>query len=160
MNHITANPIVDGVRRLFGGSPARLQVAALPWRRKGGRVQVMLITTRDTGRWILPKGWPEVGEELSVAAAREAHEEAGIDGAVALSEAGRYYYSKVAAGGDSIRCEVLVYPLEVNGVASKWKEKGQRSRKWVSPTKAAGMVTEPGLGDIIAAFGDAAPKAA
>jgi 8-oxo-dGTP pyrophosphatase MutT (NUDIX family) len=160
MNHISANPVVEGVRRPFGGSPARLQVAALPWRRKGGHIQVMLITTRETGRWILPRGWPEVGEELSAAAAREAHEEAGIDGAVSASEAGRYYYSKVAAGGDNVPCEVLVYPLEVNGVASKWKEKGQRSRKWVSPAKAAGMVTEPGLGEIIAAFGNGATKAA
>lgn len=160
MNHLTSNKLVQGARRLFGASPRRLQVAALPWRRKGGRVEVMLITTRETRRWILPKGWPEIGEALSAAAAREAHEEAGIDGRVAMREAGRYYYSKLTAGGDSLRCEVLVYPLEVNEVASKWKEKGQRDRRWVSPARATAMVTEPGLGEIIAAFGDEAAKAA
>lgn len=154
MNQVTINHLVEGVRRLFGGSPSRLQVAALPWRRKGGRVQVMLITTRDSGRWILPKGWPEIGEELYTAAAREAHEEAGIDGTVAASEAGRYFYSKAAAGGDNIRCEVLVFPLEVNDVASKWKEKGQRSRKWMSAAKAAEMISEPDLGPLIVAFAD------
>lgn len=159
MNHITPNRIVESVRRLFVGESARLQVAALPWRRKGGRIQVMLITTRESKRWIVPKGWPEDGEEFSIAAAREAHEEAGIAGAIATIETGRYFYSKAAAGGDDIHCEVLVFALEVNGVASKWKEKGQRSRKWVSPSKAAGMVAEPGLGEIIAAFGEAAPGA-
>lgn len=157
MNQVAINHIVDRVRRLFGGSPCPLQVAALPWRRKDGRVQVMLITTRESGRWILPKGWPEAGEELYHAAAREAQEEAGLDGVVAATEAGRYFYAK-AVGGETLRYEVLVYPLEVNNVASKWKEKGQRSRKWVTPTKAAGMVTEPELSQIIAAFGDSVEK--
>lgn len=160
MNHITTNHLVESVRRLFGASPARLQVAALPWRRKGERIQVMLITTRETGRWILPKGWPEVGEELHIAAAREAREEAGIEGMVTNIETGRYYYSKVSSNGENMRCEVMVYSLEVNDVVSKWKEKGQRSRKWVSPDKAVGMVTEPELGEIIAAFGESAAKTA
>ncbi len=159
MNHVATNRLAESARRLFGTSP-RLQVAALPWRRKGGHVEVMLITTRDTGRWIVPRGWPEVGEEFNAAAAREAREEAGILGKIAPREAGRYFYSKIVSGGDAVRCDVLVYPLEVNDVASKWKEKGQRDRKWVSVAKAAGMVTEPGLGEIITAFGASLAKAA
>ena len=134
--------VVERVRRLFGGAPCRLQVAALPWRKTESGVEVMLVTSRDTGRWVLPKGWPELGEEFCDAAAREAGEEAGLKGAVSPHEAGRYYYAKSVAGGDSVRCEVLVYPLEVDKVADKWKEKGQRKRKWVSPAKAAEMVAE------------------
>lgn len=159
MNHTASNRLVENARRLFGTAP-RLQVAALPWRRKGGQIEVMLITTRETGRWIMPRGWPESGEEFNAAAAREAREEAGIFGKIAAREAGRYFYSKLCSGGDSVRCEVLVYPLEVNDVASKWKEKGQRDRKWVSVATAAGMVTEPGLGEIIAAFGASLARAA
>ena len=152
MNHVRAAIWWRRVRRLFGGLPCRLQVAALPWRKTKRGVEVMLVTSRDTGRWVLPKGWPEFGEQFCEAAAREAGEEAGLKGAISTHEAGRYYYSKGLAGGDSVRCEVLVYPLEVDGVAGKWKEKGQRKRKWLTPAKAAEMVAERDLGEVILAF--------
>jgi 8-oxo-dGTP pyrophosphatase MutT (NUDIX family) len=141
------------------GAPARLQVAALPWRRTKAGIEVMLITSRDTGRWVLPKGWPEVGEEFCDAAAREAHEEAGLKGSVSLVMAGRYGYQKAASGGN-VRCEVMVYPLEVDGVAGKWKEKGERRRKWMEPARAAASVAEADLGKLILAFADNARKAA
>ena len=76
MNALTSNQLVERVRRLFGKVPCRLQVAALPWRTAGDGVEIMLITSRDTGRWVLPKGWPENDENLYDAAAREAAEEA------------------------------------------------------------------------------------
>ena len=139
---------------LLDRSPRRLQVAALPWRMSGKGVEILLITSRDTGRWVLPKGWPEGAEELSQAAAREAVEEAGLSGAVSRREAGRYRYSKALSSGEEIPCEVLVYPLEVEKVADKWKEKRQRRRKWVSSTEAARMVHEPDLGRLIVAFAD------
>ena len=152
MNQATSNHLVERVRRLFGGLPCRLQVAALPWRKTKSGVEVMLVTSRDTGRWVLPKGWPEFGEQFWEAAAREAGEEAGLKGAISSQEAGRYYYSKGLADGGNVRCEVLVYPLEVDDVADKWKEKGERKRKWVSPAKAAAMVAEADLGKVILAF--------
>ena len=152
-NPLTRSPLVEAVRRFFGKSPCRLQVAALPWRKAGEGVEVMLITSRDTGRWILPKGWPEGAEEFCDAAAREAVEEAGLAGAVSRREAGRYFYSKTLSTGDEVACEVLVYPLEVDEVADKWKEKRQRTRKWVSVAQAARMVNEPDLSRLIAAFG-------
>jgi 8-oxo-dGTP pyrophosphatase MutT (NUDIX family) len=152
MNHVTSNRLVERVRRLFGGAPCRLQVAALPWRKTRNGVEVMLVTSRDTGRWVLPKGWPEFGEQFCEAAAREAGEEAGLKGTISAQETGRYYYSKGLAGGDSVRCEVMVYPFEVANVADKWKEKGERKRKWVSPAKAAQMVAESDLGEVILAF--------
>jgi 8-oxo-dGTP pyrophosphatase MutT (NUDIX family) len=152
MNQVTSNHLVERVRRLFGGLPCRLQVAALPWRKTKSGVEVMLVTSRDTGRWVLPKGWPEFGEQFWEAAAREAGEEAGLKGAISAQEAGRYYYSKGLPDGGNVRCEVLVYPLEVDDVADKWKEKGERKRKWVSPAKAAAMVAEADLGKVILAF--------
>lgn len=159
MNHINPGQIMQSMRRLFGGEPARLQVAALPWRRTETGIEIMLITSRVTGRWVLPKGWPEAGEELCAAAAREAHEEAGLIGAVSSSMAGRYSYVKSDAR-DGKHCEVMVYPLEVGAFAGKWKEKGQRRRKWFSPAKAAERVAEPQLADLIREFASAVQVAA
>lgn len=152
MNALTGNQLIERVRRLFGKMPCRLQVAALPWRWSDDQVEIMLITSRDTGRWVLPKGWPETGEDFFDAAAREAKEEAGISGGISRVEAGRYYYEKVRAKADDIPCEVLVYPLEVDKVADKWKEKRQRKRKWVKPEEAARMVSEPDLAKLITDF--------
>src|SRR5690348_1261746 len=94
IGHSRRSHFADRVRRLLGGAPCRVQVAALPWRKGPDGVEIMLITSRETGRWVLPKGWPEGDEALWDAAAREASEEAGIDGAIARSELGCYYYAK------------------------------------------------------------------
>lgn len=153
MNALSGNHLVERVRRLFGKASCRLQVAALPWRQTDAGIEVMLITSRDTGRWVLPKGWPEGTEEFCEAAAREAGEEAGLSGAVARREAGRYRYAKVLSSGEEVPCEVIVFPLEVDHVAEKWKERRQRKRKWVTPAEAARMINEPDLCKLISAFG-------
>lgn len=153
MNSLTSAHLFERVRRLFGKAPCHLQVAALPWRPAETGIEVMLITSRGTGRWILPKGWPEENEEFCDAAAREAAEEAGISGRVARRETGRYVYDKVLSSGEAIPCEVLVFPFEVDDVAEKWKERRQRKRKWVAPAEAARMLNEPDLCRLITAFG-------
>jgi 8-oxo-dGTP pyrophosphatase MutT (NUDIX family) len=130
MRQTTRNRVLDRIRRLFGGLPCRVQVAALPWRKGENGVEVMLVTSRGTGRWVLPKGWPEGQEDLYQAAAREAAEEAGVDGAISRFEVGRYYYGKVQPSGLEWRCEVLVFPLEVDRVADKWPERKKRRRSW------------------------------
>ncbi len=148
----THNHVAERVRRLFGTAPCRLQVAALPWRDAGHGVEIMLITSRDSGRWLLPKGWPEANEALCEAAAREAGEEAGLTGTVSHFEAGRYFYAKVLSSGEEVPCEVLVFPLRVDHVADRWKERRARTRKWVNSAKAVRMIKEPDLCQIIAYF--------
>lgn len=153
LSHSTRRRIIDRARQFFGGLPCRVQVAALPWRLKGDDVEVMLVTSRGTGRWVLPKGWPESAEKLCDAAAREAAEEAGLSGGVSEFEAGRFYYEKVLPSGLEWHCEVHVFPLEVDQVADKWPEMKKRKRRWFRAEDAAKLVAEPDLAELIARFG-------
>ncbi|MBA3448828.1 MAG: NUDIX hydrolase [Pseudaminobacter sp.] len=152
ISYTTRNHFIDRIRLLFGGMPCRVQVAALPWRKSPDGVEVMLITSRDTGRWVIPKGWPEGQEDLFEAAAREAAEEAGLQGSVSRLEIGRYYYGKRQRSGMKARCEVLVFPLEIEQVADKWPERKKRKRKWFSPAEAAAAVRERDLAELISGF--------
>lgn len=154
ISHGTRKQLTESIRRFFGGMPCRVQVAALPWRRtEDDRFEVMLVTSRGTGRWVLPKGWPEKREEPQEAAAREAAEEAGVSGAISRREVGRFYYGKMLPSGMEWRCEVHVFPLEVDQVADKWPERKKRTRRWFRPQDAARLVQEKDLGELIAAFG-------
>lgn len=129
-----------------------MQYACLPWRDNGGQREVMLITSRGTGRWVLPKGWPMVGVSGAESAAQEALEEAGVRGDLGDS-IGRYHYDKQLKDGSIRALEVEVYPLEVSEELADWKERGERTRSWFAATDAAGQVAEPELNDIIAVFG-------
>lgn len=149
-----AGTTTGGKNERAKAKPRRLQAAALPWRRTETGIHILLITSRETGRWVLPKGWPKAGELLCDTAAREAGEEAGITGRVSGEEVGRFHYAKTRSGGAPVPCEVLVYPMEIDRVANHWKEEGQRNRLWVSPAAAAGMVHEPDLSALLAGFGD------
>jgi 8-oxo-dGTP pyrophosphatase MutT (NUDIX family) len=131
----------------------RVQYAALPYRRRGhSRTQVMLITSRETGRWIIPKGWPKRRQAPRASAAREALEEAGVVGEVGRNPIGSYSYKKRLKSGAVVACEVQVFPLEVNRQQKRWPEKGEREFHWFSPTDAAKAVQEPALSDIIRIF--------
>lgn len=112
----------------------------------------MLITSRGSGRWILPKGWPEAGETLWQSAARESFEEAGLHGETSQTEVGSYYYCKMLNTGFERRCEVRVFPIEVSRIDDRWPERGQRDRRWVSPEEAAKLVAEPDLAELILNF--------
>jgi 8-oxo-dGTP pyrophosphatase MutT (NUDIX family) len=145
--------LVEKLRRLLGGPVPHVQVAALPWRTGlDGKMEILLVTSRDTGRWILPKGWPEGGETLAQSALREAQEEAGISGKIRKESVGYYYYDKRLETGLAKRCIVQVFPIEVTELTEDWPEKGQRARDWVSPEKAASMVDEGDLGELITEF--------
>ena len=122
------------------------QNAALCWRMHRGRVQVLLITSRDTGRWILPKGWPMAGKTPAEAAATEAWEEAGVQGDMDQgAPVGLYGYDKTRNPIDPLPCLVSVYALRVNALADKFPERKQRRRKWFDASVAAHKVAEPEL---------------
>lgn len=146
--------IMEQLRSLLGGNPRYKQVAALPWRRTDRGLEFLLVTSRGTGRWVLPKGWPEGTEEPYHAASREAEEEAGISGEISQEAAGRYYYSKRRASGAELQCEVMVFPLEVKTIADDWRERRKRRRRWFSPQDAARLVSEPDLGELLGNYGN------
>ena len=125
--------------------PAR-QTAAMPIRWDAeGRLRVLMITSRDTGRWVMPKGWLMNGRKPWHAAEIEAMEEAGAVGAISDEPLGTYRYDKRMARGPSVPCEVTVYPMMVRKLKRRWKERAERRRRWFSPRKAAMLVDEPGL---------------
>jgi 8-oxo-dGTP pyrophosphatase MutT (NUDIX family) len=128
----------------------RIQYAALPYRLRGAsRTEVMLVTSRGTRRWIIPKGWPQKGKAPHNSAAREAFEEAGVVGAVGKRAVGSFPYQKRLKNGGVTVCEVHVFPLRVSRQSKEWPEKEQREVKWLSAKEAAETVKEPMLGEII-----------
>jgi 8-oxo-dGTP pyrophosphatase MutT (NUDIX family) len=132
------------------------QIGALPWRRgPDGVLEVLLVTSRETKRWVAPKGWPMVGLSDPEAAATEAWEEAGVKGLIAPAPIGGYSYSKRMKDGEVRLCRVKVYPLEVTADRDDWPEAGQRMRRWLSPLEAAGLVAEPELAALLRAFAPA-----
>jgi 8-oxo-dGTP pyrophosphatase MutT (NUDIX family) len=132
------------MRESPGKSPLP-QVAALPVRRKiGGDVEVLLITSRESNRWIIPKGWPIKGKKRHESAAQEALEEAGISGRIHKKPVGCYVYRK-RRENHFAWCSVDVYLLDVERQLNWWREKGQRQVVWVGPLEASNLTDEPGL---------------
>jgi 8-oxo-dGTP pyrophosphatase MutT (NUDIX family) len=109
----------------------------------------MLVTSRETRRWIIPKGWPHKGKAPHHSAAREAFEEAGVIGAVRRRSVGSFSYEKRLKKGGVVECEVRVFALKVKHQQKQWPEKKQREVKWLSAAAAAKTVQEPKLGKII-----------
>jgi 8-oxo-dGTP pyrophosphatase MutT (NUDIX family) len=135
-----------------GKSASPLQVAALPWRLASGGIEVLLVTSRETRRWVVPKGWPMRGRSASQAAAREAFEEAGVEGSVASKSLGQYSYDKRLSDGQSKHVTVDLFALRVKLQHADWPEKRQRVARWFHPDEAARLVGEPELASLIAAF--------
>jgi 8-oxo-dGTP pyrophosphatase MutT (NUDIX family) len=131
---------------------ARIQYGALCWRPGSSGVEVLLITSRDTGRWVIPKGWPMPGLSPESAAAQEAWEEAGVEGTVCPVTVGRYGYQKCLSVKDTVPCAVAVYGLRVKRLADQFPEVKERQRQWFPTDKAAQLVNEPDLGRLIAGF--------
>ena len=129
----------------------RTQFGALCWRKHRDEVQVLLITSRRSKRWILPKGWPMHNQTPADAAATEAWEEAGVRGQAVDNCLGVYSYVKPLRKSQA-PVLVMVYPLAVTEIAGTWPEQHQRKRKWYSVRKAAKRLTEPGLRRIVATF--------
>ena len=124
------------------------QVAALPFRVVDGRFEILLVTSRETKRWLIPKGWPMKGKKPHKAAAQEAEEEAGVKGRIYDKPMGYYDYWKRRAEHFDL-CRVDVYPLRVSKQLKVWKEKDQRDLRWFDVDEAAHRVLEPALAEMI-----------
>ena len=131
----------------MGKRPAR-QVAALCFRKGKGRVEVLLITSRQTKRWVIPKGWPMPPLKDYNAARREAFEEAGVEGHMLRKKFGSFSYAKLRLK-DSLAIRVDVYLLEVDREKKAWPEMGERKRRWFGVDEAAHRVQEPQLRKLI-----------
>lgn len=131
------------------------QIGALCWRMHRGKIEVLLITSRDTGRWVIPKGWTMPDRNEAEAAAQEAWEEAGVTGALTPRSLGSYGYDKVMKPGILLPCTVAVYPIRVGQLADRFPERKERRRKWFSADKAARKVAEPSLRNILAHLSEA-----
>jgi 8-oxo-dGTP pyrophosphatase MutT (NUDIX family) len=129
------------------------QFAALPWRlSEGGMRQVMLLTSRETHRWVIPKGWPMKKRKPAEVASQEAYEEAGLIGQiVGKRPLGGFHYEK-RVGKEAILCQVRVFLFRVERQLDDWPEKSQRETKWFEAREAASLVDEGGLAEIIDRF--------
>ena len=134
-----------------GPNIPRRQYAALPYR-IGEGIEVLLISSRETHRWILPKGWPMKGRKPHAAAAQEALEEAGVVGKVAKEPVGNYHYRKRLKNGSQQVCKVTVFPMKVERQRKRWPEMDQRSTRWFPLGEAANAIVEPELKEVIRAF--------
>ncbi|WP_428154892.1 NUDIX hydrolase [Brevundimonas sp.] len=132
------------------------QVAALPWRLTDDGRQILMITSRETRRWVIPKGGRMVGKTDPEAAAQEAMEEAGVRGEMDQTSIGVFRYAKGLKDGGVRQCVVSVYPLQVLVQLGAWPEAHQRERRWMSLSEAADLVHEPDLAALIRDF-DATP---
>jgi 8-oxo-dGTP pyrophosphatase MutT (NUDIX family) len=141
--------------------PQRRQYAALCYRdTPGGELEILLLTSRDTGRWVIPKGWPMGAKAGQDVARQEALEEAGVTGDASSVPLGVYSYQKRMQDDFSVPCGVEVYPMRVTGFVDSFKEKGKRQLEWVSPSEAATRVAEPELKDLILRFAASRPPSA
>ena len=127
-------------------TPILHQAGVIPFRIAGGKVQVLLLTSRDTGRWIIPKGNINGAVTPAEAAKLEAFEEAGVKGTITSSiPLGFYTYFKILASGKTHPATVEVYLLRVLQQFKKWPEKGERKLAWLTMKKATRLVQEPGV---------------
>lgn len=130
----------------------RTQFAALCYRVKKGRIQVLLVTSRGTKRWIVPKGWPMHGKTPAECAAQEAWEEGGVIGKAEDACVGVYSYAKYITDDDELPCLAMLYPLRVKSLAKHYPERDERRRQWMSPKRAAERVQEAELAQLILDF--------
>ena len=128
------------------------QVAALPWRRTEDGLQILMITSRETRRWVVPKGGRMAGLTDAEAAAQEAMEEAGVHGSIDDTSFGYFRYAKLVRNGELRRYVVAVHPMRVLLQLGDWPEAHQRERRWMTPEDAAASVHEPDLAALIRDF--------
>lgn len=140
--------IRDAIRSLFY-RPDLLQVAALCWRRNDGDIQLLLICSLDSKRWMISEGWPMRGKTLAEAARIEAWEEAGVKGHISSDPIGSFRYHKRRATGLKQSCTVYVFALHVTSIADNFPEVALRNPRWMSKTDAIKRLRQPALQALI-----------
>ena len=120
------------------------QSGVIPYRVLNGSFEILLITSRRRGRWIIPKGIIEPGLMAVESAQKEAAEEAGVVGSVSTVPVGEYRYPKWGGA-----CTVQVFALHVHTVWDTWPEAAERKRQWMAPDAAAHAVHDPELQQLI-----------
>lgn len=148
--------LVATEKRILTSSGRLQQVGALVHRRnKVDTLQILLITSRGSGRWIIPKGWPQIGRTLAETAACEAYEEAGIRGTIHSEPIGSFHYSKMDLPPERLnQFTVAVFALRFTVQEKNWPEREERVCEWMHPQEAANRVEEPDLKILIRQFGD------
>lgn len=134
---------------VFQSTKTLTQVAALPYVVLQSGIEVLLVTSRRRGRWILPRGWPVEGMSHGMAAAKEAKEEAGVIGDMSHEALGDYLYKKRTGKGYRVPCRVFVYPLLVTLQRLEWREKTERDQRWCDLASAADLVHQDGLAEFL-----------
>ena len=149
---------MSGPAEVAKTEPKTKQVAAIPFRFDNrGELAVLIVTSRETKRWVIPKGWPWPQLANYKAAQEEAWEEAGAIGRAIKGKIGSFAYHK-RKGDRSIPIKVLVYLMEVTELARTWPETGQRKRAWFTPEKAADAVDEPELKELLRGLDTLVPR--
>ena len=128
------------------------QIAALPWRHGKKGLEILLVSSRETKRWVIPKGWPMKNKKPYAAAAQEAKEEAGLLGKIIKEPIGHFHYVKNLRDGTAVLCRVDVFPLQVQKQRKSWPERDQRITRWFPLEEAASLVREPELSALMRAF--------
>lgn len=154
MPHQMFDGLISRFKRLLASfrPPVRRQTGALCWRLRDGGIEILLVTTRRTGRWTPPKGGLMNGKSPAEAAAIEAWEEAGAIGAVESTDIGAYHYVKFRKDQQWEQLAVDVFPLEVEHLEDDYPEEDQRMRQWFKQEKAAELVHERRLKKLIRGF--------
>lgn len=132
------------------------QFGALCYREKKGKVEILLVTSRGTGRWIVPKGWRVKGQTPAGSATVEAFEEAGVEGRARPVCVGVYGYDKLMDDGNAVPVKVALFPLRVRKLRRQYPEADQRKRRWCSRKRAAELVDEAELKTVLRCFDPAA----
>lgn len=133
-----------GAERALAVAEAVSQVGVIPYALEAGVPVFLLVTSRRTGRWIFPKGVCRRDEAAEVCAAREAYEEAGVEGEIVSSPVG-VYRDRKRAPGRAPMIEVRMYPLHVTRQHQDWPERKARKRHWATLEEARSLITTPGL---------------
>jgi len=129
------------------------QAGVIAYRIEAGELRILLVTSRDTGRWVIPKGYVGSGITPARAAQKEAYEEAGVSGKITnATPLGFFTYFKRHPSGDRQAAVVEVYTLRVDTILKKFPERGQRRLSWVAASEAASLVEEEGLAQLMARF--------